>query len=378
LERKNDQIQAGATWAHIQQHRWIIHLFFALFVVSYFNWAGGLKWRGGLWESVAYGFLYLPGSIIAVYPMLYYLFPKYLYKKKFLQFFIGYMALIIAAKLVSDGLSVLTRDIAYVRHFSVRPGRFVSPFINISSLAASVELIRYFYFQENKSIHARKEKTRAELELLKSQIHPHFLFNTLNSLFAHTMIKSPASPRIVVELSDLLRFMVYESRVEFIPLEQEIQLLKNYINLERLRYGDDFDISFTHSGDIEHKLVRPLLLLPLLENAFKQGVSDQLDLKWISMNIHVENKRLNVKLANSYDAPGNSETEPALMRDAVLENVRKRLELSYPGEYVFIVKEEPEIFLVSLELPLHEDSPESFHIPNKIVRTNDLEMPVGG
>ena len=232
MERKSDQIRAGTTWKYIQQHRWIIHLAFALFVVSYFNWGVGLKWRGGLWESLAYGFLYLPGSIIAVYPMLYYLFPKYLYKKKFLHFFVGYVVLIIAAKLVSDGLAVLTRDISYVKHFSVRPGRFVSPFINISSLAASVELIRYFYFQENKSVQARKEKTKAELELLKSQIHPHFLFNTLNSLFAHTMIKSPASPRIVVELSDLLRFMVYESRVEFIPLEQEIQLLKNYINLE--------------------------------------------------------------------------------------------------------------------------------------------------
>jgi LytS/YehU family sensor histidine kinase len=238
-----------------------------------------------------------------------------------------------------------------------------------------VELIRYFYFQERKSVQAQQEKTKAELELLKSQIHPHFLFNTLNSLFAHTMIKSPESPRIVVGLSDLLRFMVYESRVEFIPLEQEIQLLRNYINLEKLRYGDELDISFTYSGQMENKLIRPLLLLPLVENAFKHGVSEQLEQKWLSLNIHVNGNRLNFKLSNSCDAGGEGSD---CTQDQGLKNVRKRLELYYPGDFVLVERAEPEIFLVSLEMPLHADNPESFQIPNKIIRKHDMEVPVGG
>ncbi len=374
MHSEADNIEASKVWRFIQQHSWIKHLVFALFVASYFNWGVGLSWKGSWWNSTAYGFLFLPGSIIVTYPMLYYLFPKYLYRKKFLQFFIGYLILVVIAKLTSDGLALATRGIPYVKSFQVKPGHFISPFVNISSLAAAVELIRYFYFQERKSVQAQQEKTKAELELLKSQIHPHFLFNTLNSLFAHTMIKSPESPRIVVGLSDLLRFMVYESRVDFIPLEQEIQLLRNYIDLEKLRYGNELDISFTYSGHTENKLIRPLLLLPLVENAFKHGVSEQLEQKWISLNIHVSGNRLNFKLSNSCDAglEGSS-----CAQDEGLKNVRKRLDLYYPGDFVLVERAEPEIFVVSLEMPVHEDNPESFQIPNKIIRKHELEVPVG-
>lgn len=351
---------------------------FALFVVSYFNWGVGLSWKGSLWKTVAFGFLWLPGSFIAVYPMIYVLFPRYLYRKKFAQFFVGYVLLILAAKLVTEGVALAVRDVPYVKAFQIRAGQFVAPFVNITSLAAAVELIRYFYFQEKKSVQAKLEKTKVELDLLKSQIHPHFLFNTLNSLFAHTMIKSPESPKIVVGLSDLLRFMVYESRVEFIPLDQEIQLLKNYINLEKLRYGADLDVSFTYSGQTEKKLIRPLLLLPLVENAFKHGVSDQLEQKWISLNIHVDGERLKCKLANSCDLQEGSEEGSACAQDTGMENVRKRLELYYPGGYSFIVSQQPEVFLVSLDMPVHDDKPDSFQIANKIIRKNDLEVPVGG
>lgn len=378
MSKAKENIHPSVIWQFLQQHRWVIHVLFALFVVSYFNWGVGLSWKGSPWKTVAYGFLWLPGSILAVYPMLYYLFPKYLYRRKFAHFFAGYCILIIAAKFVTEGVALATRDIPYVKSFQVRPGQFIAPFVNITSLAAAVELIRYFYFQEKKSVQAKLEKTKVELDLLKSQIHPHFLFNTLNSLFAHTIIKSPESPKIVVGLSDLLRFMVYESRVEFIPLDQEIQLLQNYISLEKLRYGDDLDISFTYAGQMEGKLIRPLLLLPLVENAFKHGVSEQLELRWISLNIHVDENRLKFKLANSCDQQEDAEEGSACAQDAGLDNVRKRLELYYPGGYSFIVNQQPEIFLVSLDMPVHDDKPDSFQIPNKIIRKNDLEMPVGG
>lgn len=378
MHNASEDLQANRVWQYMQQHKWIKHLVFALFVVSYFNWAVGYSWKGSLWNTLANGFLYLPGSVIVVYPMLYILFPRFLYKRKFLEFFVGYIFLLLLAKVASDGLALATRGIPYIKHFQIKPGHLITPFVNISSLAASVELIRYFYFQEKKSVQARQEKTKAELELLKSQIHPHFLFNTLNSLFAHTMVKSPESPRIVVGLSDLLRFMVYESRVELIPLDQEIQLLKHYISLEELRYGDDFDVSFTYSSETEDKLIRPLLLLPLVEHAFKHGVSEQLEQKWMSLNIHVSGNRLHFKLTNSCDFQGVNEAGSAFDQDEGLKNVRKRLELYYPGDFVFQEKQEPDIFIVSLDMPLHEDSPDSYRISNKIIRKNDLEMPVGG
>jgi LytS/YehU family sensor histidine kinase len=217
-------------------------------------------------------------------------------------------------------------------------------------------LIKYFYFQEKKAMIAKQEQTQAELELLKSQVHPHFLFNTLNNLFAHTLRKSPESPKIVVGLSDLLRFMIYESRVEMIPLDQEIQLLKNYIGLEKLRYGNELDVSFTYSGDIENKLIRPLLLLPLVENSFKQGVSQQLEQKWISLDIHVDGNRLYVKLSNSSESDNEMNNSSPQKEEAEIENVKRRLLLLYPEQHTLMIRKETGMNFISLELELVQNS----------------------
>jgi sensor histidine kinase YesM len=356
---------------------WYYHVVFWTLVMVYMSWAHGIDPEKPVWYVFATGALYLPGAMLVVYPMLYFLFPRFLYRKKFLPFFAGYLVLLMLARFVSLGLKEITAGIDFAMNFHRAIGHFITPFVNISSIAASAVLIRYFYFKERKSLIASKEKSRAELELLKSQIHPHFLFNTLNSLFAHTLKKSPESPRIVVGLSDLLRFMVYESRVEFIPLEQEIQLLKNYLDLEKLRYGDDIDISFTYSGDIDRKLIRPLLLLPLVENCFRHGTSMQIDQKWISLNLHVDGSRLQVKLANSREE-GDEEAILNPGKGTGIDNLVKRLKLLYPDDHIFAVNEAPDMFRVNLEITLVEDTIASLREIQKTPKVHDLEMPVGG
>ncbi|MGL6269202.1 MAG: sensor histidine kinase, partial [Chitinophagaceae bacterium] len=319
---------------------WLRHLLFWVFVILYIAWGFGFE-RYTFMEALVSSIAFLPGHFLIVYPLLYLMIPNFLVKRKFILFFGGFLVTLISAKYLSEFIAVETGSNHLFKGFQRRIGHFITPFVNVSSIAASIKLIKYFYFQEKKALIAKQGQTQAELELLKLQVHPHFLFNTLNNLFAHTLRKSPDSPKIVVGLSDLLRFMIYESRVQFLLLDQEIQLLKNYIGLENLRFGDDMDVSFTFSGDLENKLIRPLLLLPLVENSFKQGVSQQLDQKWISLDIHVEGDKMKFRLSNSNNIEDDEINESTKIEDAGIVNVKKRLELLYPGQNKLILKQEP-------------------------------------
>jgi hypothetical protein len=355
-EIQNNRDKVSARFFNVLMSQWWLrHLLFWIFVVLYIAWGYGFE-KYTFTEALVSSMAYLPGHLLIVYPLLYLLIPRFLVKRKFYFFFCGYLLTLIAAKYISEFIAVQSGTNHLFRGFQRRVGHFITPFVNVSSIAASIKLIKYFYFQEKKALIAKQEQTQAELELLKSQVHPHFLFNTLNNLFAHTLRKSPESPKIVVELSDLLRFMIYESRVELIPLDQEIKLLHNYIGLEKLRYGGELDVSFTYSGDIEGKLIRPLLLLPLVENSFKQGVSLQLEQKWISLDIHVDGRKMKFRLSNSIDDDYEANRSSGTTTDTGVENVIKRLEILYPMQHSLLIKKEPDMAVVSLDLMLLENS----------------------
>jgi LytS/YehU family sensor histidine kinase len=146
--------------------------------------------------------------------------------------------------------------------------------------------------------------------------------------------------------------MIYESREEFIPLADEIQLLKNYIDLEKLRYGEELTYSLTISGNPDKKWIRPLLLIPLLENSFKHGMSQLLDEKWITLDIQIHEDRLLFNLANSKNTEYPISKNNGNAGGIGLENVKRRLELLYPGEYSLNINNEEKQFRVTLGLPL--------------------------
>ena len=330
---------------------WLRHLLFWIFVVLYFAWGFGfINYTPK--EAIINSALFFPGHLVVVYPLLYFLIPHFLVKKKFLLFFACFVACLAFAALITSLTQLLTASIPALKGYNSKIGKNVLPYIHIAGLAASLKLIKYSYFQQDRAVSAIQQKTMAELELLKAQVHPHFLFNTLNNLFAHTLRNSSDSPQIVVKLSDLLRFMIYESKADLIPLAQEIQLLQNYLDLEKLRYAQELDISFTYSGDIEGNLIRPLLLLPLVENSFKHGASQQLEQKWISMDLHVEKHTMHFKLANSTDRGKSKNAERDNKTGFGIDNVKKRLDLLYQGDYILSIKEEEDMFLISLDLNL--------------------------
>jgi len=356
---------------------WIRHLLFWIVMILYMTWGFGFMVNKQLPIKAFYRSLSLiAGSLLVVYPLLYLLIPRFLVKRKFFLFFLGYVIVLLLAKMITSYLEEILINVPLTyKAFSSSWGNLLLPYTNLAGIAASLKIIRHSFFEENKAQSAIHEQSIVELELLKAQIHPHFLFNTLNNLYTHTKRKSSESPQIVLTLSELLRFMIYESRADFIPLSQEIQLIKNYVELEKYRYGDELDISLTFSGDLDGKLIRPLLLLPLLENAFKHGTSENLDQKWISLDLNVEKNMMHFKLANSCYSDTLVKELPEKEMGVSLNNVKRRLELLYPDDHHLMIKEEPDLFLIKLDLKLKKDRNLKTNVTLSETIIHDLEMP---
>ena len=325
-----------------------LHILFWILIVLYFAWGFGLDVDP--MKSIYNSMFFLPGHLIMVYCLLYFLVPKFLLARRYWQFFLGFVLLVALCGIytVLAQLSLNSDPRLQGATFSV--GRNVLPFIHVAAIAASIKLLKYWYVQRKQTLQAEQQRTVAELKLLKAQLHPHFLFNTLNNLYSHTLEFSPKSPEIVLRLSELLRFMIYESNSQKIPLAREVDLLQDYIALEKLRYGERLDLSITITGEISRYQIAPLLMLPFLENAFKHGTSKQIDQCWISFDLSLEDSLLNFKLINSIDPVNTGNlTQPGGLG---LENVRRRLDLLYPGKYVLETHKMEEVFVVHLELQL--------------------------
>lgn len=329
----------------------LLHLMFWVIVVAYFTWAMGFD--KDVKKHVINSLFYLPGHMIMVYPLLYFLTPKFLLKGKYLFFFLGIIVLVIICQFYAVLFSLtINTNKGIFAGMSLDTGRNVLPYLHVGGVVLTIKLLKRWYQQKALTVKIEKQKTIAELKLLKAQLHPHFLFNTLNNLYAHTLEFSPKAPEIVIKLSGLLRFMIYESNVSKIPLEKEIELLKHYIALEQLRYGDRLDISVTISGKINEYQIAPLLLLPFLENAFKYGTSKQIDQCWISFYLSMEGSMMRFKLVNSINT--QSKEKSIKVGGEGLQNVKRRLNLLYKDKQTLEIRQLKEVYVVNLDVLLEE------------------------
>lgn len=326
----------------------LLHLLFWVLVVTYFAWGFGLDKNPK--ASFINALYFLPGHIIMVYSLLYFLVPRFLLQRKFFQFFLGFLILVVICASYTLLAQLSVNSFGVLLGATIRIDRNVFPFVHIGAIAISIKLLKHWYLQQKLTLEAEQQKTVAELNLLKAQLHPHFLFNTLNNLYSHTLEFSPKSPEIVLKLSGLLCFMIYENNSTKIPLVKEMELLENYISLEQLRYGDRLEISVTVTGDIEKYQIAPMLLLPFLENAFKHGTSKQIDQCWISFNLSVENSIMSFKLINSIEP--NLDGEVKKIGGMGFQNVIKRLQLLYKDNYLIETVKMEDVFVVDLELAL--------------------------
>lgn len=224
--------------------------------------------------------------------------------------------------------------------------------VYISTFPVIYKLYQHYLQQEAKNREMVEQKLHAELELLKHQLQPHFLFNTLNNLYSLIITNNKNSADVVLRLSNIMSYMLYECNAKFISLDKEIEHLKNYIELEKIRYGKRLSVSFEEGGDINGKMIAPLLLIGFVENAFKHGAGKQVDGAWIRLNLWVDKTTMYFMIENSVDRNEQQTKSTIPIKGGIgLNNVRKRLELLYPEKHHLKI-ESNDTFLVHLQLEL--------------------------
>lgn len=208
--------------------------------------------------------------------------------------------------------------------------------------------VKAWYEQERLAHALTQEKTEAEMKLLKSQIQPHFIFNTLNNIYSHAVQKSEKTADLIFQLSSFLSYGLYNSKPTQVPVVKEIEIIRSYIELEKIRYGDRLDVSVNVFDKLEEVEISPLLLLPLVENCFKHGFSSALDKCWIRIDISKPGEWLGIKIENS--VPEDRESSEEENGGIGLKNVKRRLEILYPGRHEFKIRENQDSFLCVLKI----------------------------
>ncbi|WP_051664173.1 sensor histidine kinase [Dyadobacter crusticola] len=208
-------------------------------------------------------------------------------------------------------------------------------------------LLFQFYRDQQRLSQINEQKKTAELTALKHQLNPHFLFNTLNNVYALAIKKSDKTPEVISKLSDILDYVLYRCNEDYVPLIKEVELIENYLTLEKIRYGKRVAITFNPSYSHDAKIA-PLLLLTFVENAFKHGVSQEINQATIDIMLHAHNNTITFYIKNTIppDAPRDNDTKPAIG----LRNVRKQLELLYPSGHQLRLDEAKDTYSVTLDL----------------------------
>ena len=299
---------------------------------------------------------------LACYPLIYFILPEII-KRKWLKA-TGYLILLCSFLYVTtwflfwdvflfiDSSSGSSKTNYSVARFWPALNLGLMNFAKVAATAVIIKYLKYWWLKQQEGLRLEKEKINAELQLLKAQVHPDFLFKTLNNIYTHAVSSSPRTSGMLLKLSDLLSYMLYECDGAQVPLEKEITMMKEYMQLEKIRYNDEPEIQVTIKGTPGGKNIAPFLLLPFIENSFKH-CNQMTEQFWINMDIRMEGDEFSMKLTN-----GISESLPdhSALNANGLANVQKRLSLLYPGNYELKMTTEQEMFIVLLNIRLIENS----------------------
>ncbi|MBK8556300.1 MAG: histidine kinase [Lewinellaceae bacterium] len=219
----------------------------------------------------------------------------------------------------------------------------------LSAISTGYGFIIYLLEQEKTQQEERQERLQSEVSFLRSQISPHFIFNILNSIVYLIRSRSEQAEAVTLQLSELMRYMLYDSRHGQVPLDMELNYLKNYIDLQKMRFEEDVVISQVTEGTPGAQTIEPMLLIPFVENAFKHGIGLIAD-PTIAIFIRIEAHQLDFKVVNKI-APETATTKDG-SSGIGLRNVRRRLDLLYPGKYHLDIKDDDGNFVANLSLEL--------------------------
>ncbi len=303
----------------------------------------------------------IPQEVIYCYIVIYYLVPKFLALKKYGLFIFALVTATIAFVFSQLFISYFRMDwskentdqlFASVVDMTRVTLIFGAPTVAIFFLA--IKMFKTWYLKQQEKQMLLKANADAEIQLLKAQVHPHFLFNTLNNIYSFALDKSPKAGELVLQLMDMMNYMITECNAALVPLEKEVNMIRDYTGLEKVRYGNHFNLQVEIKGDYRGKMIAPLLMIPFVENAFKHGASKVLENPWIKLKIIIEKNILSLDISN------NKSSQPPRSKNKAgigLQNVEKRLKLLYPNEYVLKIESTRDIFSVQMQVPLRMGEP---------------------
>ena len=307
--------------------------------------------------------LYAIGSTLYVIPFYRWIGPWLLKKQRyFILFLVTIFYFAFFSKVINLGVSYLFHTFnqqwevskfyafyyQFFRMALMRPA-FEADIVPIDLLAFfSIMMMRYALHTERRKYELENDNLALQLETLKAQLHPHFLFNTLNSIYGMSLANAADTPSFILRLSDMMRYILYDCRQHYVPLEKDMQFLDNYLEMEKKRYPEA-NIDFTATGDSGGHTIAPLLFIQFVENSFKHGAYRLHDTGFVKGYLQVSDQELHFHIANDiFTAPGGETSHGGIG----IENVQKRLQMYYPGKHQLTIKNDGEVFTVDLKIHL--------------------------
>jgi len=320
-------------------------------------------------DTMGQAYSWLAPQAFLVYPLIYFVLPRYVFQGRYLGGFIFSIIFLLLS------VAVHIPFVFYVEGYTQQWGltadwRNLDPGIRqtflvaylggmqgaltASALAASFKMYKHYFLKDQRNQQLQKENTDAQIRILMAQIHPHFLFNTLNNIYSQAQEESPRSAKMLMELSSMLRYVLDEGSKEKVPLENELQMIKDYIHLEMIRYDEKLDIHLSFPERTDDVYIAPLLLLPFIENCFKHGTSKIIEHPWINLSIELDDLTLKMKLMNGKKIKDGEELS---RKGKGIENVSSRLDLLYKDKHKLEIQEDDEVFVVNLRIDLDRRDP---------------------
>ncbi|MBO9203576.1 MULTISPECIES: sensor histidine kinase [Niastella] len=326
-------------------HHWLGWgvLFFGWHFFRYQDYPAGKGWY--------ITFVKVADLALLVYLTNYLLIPRFLYRKKYVLFACLFIALVftgsvgkmyVEADLLNTSFDIWDR-------FKVRVYDNVIPHFLLVSAGAAIKLLADHARAQRRLGEMAKEKAETELSFLKSQINPHFLFNSLNTIYFLIDKQNTEARTTLLQMSDLLRYQLYDCNNPTIEIEKEVHYLQDYVRLQELRKDKQYEVGIEVGDQVKGFLITPLLLIPFVENAFKHLSHYSHEKNFIRVNLQRQNGTLTLTVENSKDdQPRNTEPTGGIG----LSNVRRRLELLYPGRHTLQIKNEVHTFKIELNLQI--------------------------
>jgi sensor histidine kinase YesM len=344
----------------IIRNRGIQHLIF--WGVSYYILLGLFASSSEILKiDFIYTAIFLITLLIGVYINLFFLIPYFLSKRKYIL----YAILFLVCLFVSAELNIFTFThlvdyilpgyyfISYYEFLDIL--KFLIVFLGITTLLKLSK--SWFLLMEAKNwlTKIQKENAETELKALKAQINPHFLFNSLNSIYSLVLNRASGAPEVILKLSTFLRYIIYEASAEYVPLSREMDAMKDYVEIQKLRAGKQAAIKFQIEGETDNLRIAPLLFLPLIENSFKHGIKGETGDSFANIQFSISEKRVICRIGNNKGAAEQVETGDH--RGIGLGNLKRRLEMIYPGHHTLTIDDKGNEYHITLNIQLNHETP---------------------